>query len=428
MNIVFLVHYFPPLNSTGARRILAFAKYLHRKGHLIHVISTPKTKRDGLLSETVPDFCNLVEVSWFKRKSATIADKVELQTEVVGRSKIGNILIKVKRKIMKYCGQLLDHRLIFSSYFLNPLLPRALKKILSDADVIISSCPPWPVHLAGLICSKRFKKKWVADYRDHFSGYHFFPGNKLTQRIEFLIDKWMLKKAEVVTVVSPPMQEYYQSLNRNVYCIENGFDEEQLACVKKTIEQDCENKKTVCIRYLGTITYDRIPEVFLLALSRIDKILIENLVIEFYGESGSTKEILNAKFPELAKHINFFATVSHQEALRLMLMADALLFKETSSTESLSTKGTLTVKLFEYLAAHKPIIAEINKATLMGDMIIKSGLGCAITTDEEEMYQSILAWLTRKQLIAPNLEYISQFSRKIKTDQFEKAILSKVYG
>ena len=59
MKIVFIAHYFPPLNSSGARRINAFAKYLSKQGHKIIVITTRKTLRDGLLTESIPDYINL---------------------------------------------------------------------------------------------------------------------------------------------------------------------------------------------------------------------------------------------------------------------------------------------------------------------------------------------------------------------------------
>lgn len=54
MHVAFIVHYFPPLNSTGARRVLAFAKYLHRFGHRISVVTTQKHTYDGYLTEALP--------------------------------------------------------------------------------------------------------------------------------------------------------------------------------------------------------------------------------------------------------------------------------------------------------------------------------------------------------------------------------------
>ncbi len=103
MNIVFLVHYFPPLNSTGARRVLAFAKYLHRAGHTIDIISTVKTNKDGILCEDIPSHCSLTEISWVKGKRSVInpsSDKV--QSFGTERSKLGNVLVRIKRKLMKY--------------------------------------------------------------------------------------------------------------------------------------------------------------------------------------------------------------------------------------------------------------------------------------------------------------------------------------
>src|SRR6202023_1748690 len=62
MKIVFFVHYFPPLNSTGARRVESFVKYLSRWGHEIVIVSTRKTMRDGPLTEQVPPHVRLYEI------------------------------------------------------------------------------------------------------------------------------------------------------------------------------------------------------------------------------------------------------------------------------------------------------------------------------------------------------------------------------
>ena len=427
MNILFLVHYFPPLNSTGARRILAFSKYLDRSGHSIHIISTVKTKNDGLLSEEVPEYCNLTEVSWFKRKRSSEKNNDEALVSLVGnRSSLGTILVKIKRWMMSYYGQLIDHRLLFAAYFLNPFLPKVLKKRISEADIIISSCPPWPVHLAGLICSIRFRKKWIADYRDQFSGNHVFIGNKLSQSLEILVEKWLLKHSSAVIVISEPMRDYYLRFNKNVFCIENGYDEEQFDEEERLLKGRLLDSQLLYIRYMGNITRYRVPEIFFSALSKIEKKIRENLRVEFYGESAPAKEVLHTKFPELSDNVAFMGIVSHKQSVRLMLEADALLFQETTSffaSTSHSSRGAMSAKLFEYLAAKKPIIAEVDPLNLMGQAVINSGLSCACTLDTQEMYESIMSWISARQVPEPNLEYISRFSRKTKTFEFEKIII-----
>jgi hypothetical protein len=145
MNIVFIAHYFPPLNSSGARRINAFAKYLAANGHRITVITTRKTGRDGLLTEEVPSYLHLVELGQWGKLSKTLVD-----TNAPGlgaaltknRSLAGRVLLKIKRAVMRGAGQLIDHRLLFALQFALPWLDKEVKNRLAEADIVMSSCPP----------------------------------------------------------------------------------------------------------------------------------------------------------------------------------------------------------------------------------------------------------------------------------------------
>ena len=78
MKIVFITHYFPPLNSSGARRLNAFAKYLNISGDEITVITTKKSTRDGLLTEPIPNYLRLIEINNIGRvTSSPLFDKSE---------------------------------------------------------------------------------------------------------------------------------------------------------------------------------------------------------------------------------------------------------------------------------------------------------------------------------------------------------------
>ncbi len=423
MNIIFIVHYFPPLNSTGARRVLAFAKYLHRFGHKVSVISATKTAKDGLLSEVPPDYCNLLEMSWFRLKPTKVAENLTTVGNQSGnRSKLGIVLVKLKRWLMKYFGQLADHRLLFAAYFLSPTLPPQVKEALSAADVIISSCPPWTVHVAGLICARRFAKPWIADYRDQFSGNHVFPGNRFTDKVELLIEKYMLKRAKAVIVISSPMQEYYLRFNKKTFCVENGYDEELFFHKPKITA----NVSTKYIRFLGTVSPRSVPDIFFMALSKLDKTIREQIIVEFYGESGLVQKLLSSQFSDLIANVRFYPIVSYQVSIDLMLTADALLFKETSSQCSHSAKGVLTTKLFEYLGAQKPIFAEIDSHTLAGTILTNSGLCCVCTVDEQEIYSSIVQWVSGKKVVTPRVEYISQYSRERQTKKLEDIAINVI--
>lgn len=68
MNVVFIVHYFPPVNSSGAKRVEAISKYLASDGNSVTVITTKKTASDGRFTEVYPKGVNVIELDGFGRK------------------------------------------------------------------------------------------------------------------------------------------------------------------------------------------------------------------------------------------------------------------------------------------------------------------------------------------------------------------------
>jgi glycosyltransferase involved in cell wall biosynthesis len=424
LKIVFITHYFPPLNSSGARRINAFAKYLSEWGHEVTVVTTKKSARDGFLTESIPSYLRLLEINNFGQISASDVNKktsLDFSKSVETRSWLGRVLLKSKRAVMKVFGQLIDHRLIFAVQFASPLLAFDVKNVLKEADIVMTSCPPWPMHLAGWLVKKRFQKCWVADYRDQFSGNHILVGSCISRRIEELIDRMLLKSSDCVTVVSNPMKDYYKQFHPSVVCIENGYD--QSIFDQARLGFDNENflvSNDVTIRYMGTISADRIPEIFFQALIKINEISSKRVIIEFYGESALLRKILNDLNPNLDLYVKFKPQLSYIDSIKAMLSADALFFIETSDLSSHSSRGILTTKLFEYLAAKKPIIAEIKKGSLASEYIEVSGLGLVVSCKLSDMMLGLMSLIDNSFLLDINEEFIKSLSRRIKTRELEQ--------
>ena len=209
MKVVFFVHYFPPLNSTGSRRVESFAKYLARDGHEIVVVSTRKTQRDGPLTETVPPYVRLYELDAGGRCVQTQPSSASAAASQPAAKRI-HWTRRLRQQIMRLFGQIIDHRLLFASALRSKKLDPRVSQELATADIFVSSCPPWPAHLAALVAARRFGKPWIADYRDQFSGNHVMNGTWLSDRIECAIARARRKRATALTVITTPLQPYYE--------------------------------------------------------------------------------------------------------------------------------------------------------------------------------------------------------------------------
>lgn len=432
MKIVFFVHYFPPLNSTGARRVESFAKHLSRRGHEIVVVSTKKSVRDGPLTEQVPPYVRLYEIDW----SGRLLNPGGVQSYQAPASAPTQKRIhwsrRVKQELIPLFGQVPDPRLGFALGLRSRNLDQRVAAELSSADLFVSSFPPWPVHVAAMFAQRRFDKPWIIDYRDQFSGSHIMKGSRLSNRIELIIDRMLLKHASAVTVISDPMKTYYDAMHPSVACIENGYDEEIFAAARAALSEGAairEKSARRVIRHLGTITRDRIPINLLAALDRcIARAPQEGpfVTVEFLGDTRLLEDYVRHRHPNLLNGwLACLPPVPYVKSIEAMLTADVLFFVETSDRSSLSAQGVLTTKLFEYLASGRQIIAEIDEATLAGRYIRKASPNHVVSRD----VGTLAAALQRLSETAVKIEdnpFVASLSRERKAQQFEEIALGTV--
>lgn len=401
-------------------------------GHQICVISSKKSSRDGLLTEDVPDYVRLYELNGLGIVSSSLStssDSQKIEGAKNNRSPIGNFLLRLKRSIARKTGQLVDHRLIYALQFMYPWLDKNVQSQLMDADVVMSTSPPWPIHLAGLIVKRRFLTPWVADYRDQFSGSHIQSGSPWFQKQELDLERWLLKSANAVVTISAPMKEYYQQFHPSVFCIENGYEDTLFESTdgNDTHEISVDNSpKEIIIRYLGTITKDRIPMGFFRALVNINAKPGKKIIAEFYGDSSLLVEAIARQVSEVKPYIKICQQLPYVDAIAAMQSADALFFIETSDFSSHSARGVLTTKLFEYLAANKPIIAEISEKALAATYIRRAGMDLVISEEADAIELALNILREGKYCSKRNHSFVQGLSRRLKSVELEKFLLKIV--
>lgn len=422
MKVIFIVHYFPPLNSSGSRRVLSFAKYLSRFGHKITVLTTKKNIYDGDFSEYLPDYCEVIQVG-----STSELTSKNIQKHF-SNQKLRSALVSIRRYMTRVFGQLIDHRILFAFRIYFNRFPQNASAALTNADLLVSSSPPWPVHLAAYFLARRFNKPWIADYRDQFSGHYLFRSNFLVEAFEKKLDRLFINRAALVTVVSQPMMDYYSQFQQNISCIENGFDREafnKYGAERNSANESFEPRKT--LRYVGTITKssiveDRIPSLFS-ALSLLSTEARKFINVQFYGESGTLPAYIRKIYPNLIDSVEFYRLVPHEQALDLICSADALFFSGLSYEDSLSAKGVLTTKLFEYLASRRPIVADISEDSLAGQIVLKSGLALVCSTDSIKIAEALFKIIKGDIVVTPNEDFIDSFSREGQARRFETLMI-----
>lgn len=394
-NIVLLVYYFPPINSSGAKRMEAMAKFFARAGRKVTVVTPTKSAADGEFTESVPEGVALYEIDALGRRRASKAPPA--QTVPYRASRRGRIMRRIKDFTMRKLGQIPDPRIPFAFSFLSPFLDKEVKAALQAADVVVGTCPPWPPLMAGLFCKWRFGVPAVMDYRDHLSMCHEMPGGRFAKNLELHLDRFLTRNASSVVTISEPMAAYYSQFHPRVTAVLNGYEPDMIENAKRTSPWSPRAPGApLTIRYVGIVTAGRIPRALLGALVQLrreGRLPPGSVVFEYYGECGMMEEALEADFVEVRDLFKFLPRVSYQRSLELVVTADHVLFCENAIAakpgEEASAAGILTTKLFEYLASGRPILGDINPETLAGTFA-RRGSDCHFLSDRSNEFREFL--------------------------------------
>lgn len=424
MHIVLIAYYYPPINSSGAKRVEALSKYFCSFGHEVTVVTTRKTLADGEFTEVAPQGVTVVEMDWLGRERPSIDEGAQFEPMFTGAPSWRR---RIKDAVMRIMGQIPDPRLPFSLSFLSPWLARRAKDAFASADVIIGTTPPWPMLLAALLCKLRFGKPCILDYRDHFSECHEVPGSRVAKWAEKVIDRQLVRNADHVVCISDPMTKYYSSLTSRVTTILNGYDHELLESARTRAPLV---GSKIRIRYMGLVSPGRVPHHLLQALVLLRKeqpALLDRLSFEFFGNAALIQEVLQTTYKGIETSFSFFPSVPYLDSLAKITEADYLLFSETSSQKTLSAQGILTTKLFEYIGSGRPILADISQETLAGGLLGRCG-GHHVIGQSPEIFLAALktpSFFTRQaDLISP---LSISLSRKAQAQQYI-ALAERVAG
>ncbi len=244
-------------------------------------------------------------------------------------------------------------------------------KIISKykPDIIISTSYPNSAHVVGLIIKKLTGIKWVADFRDGWSQNptFFSYATPLHDKISGYMENKVVKNADFIITVSPPITKYLKNLcplnPEKFNTIFNGYDPADFRFdenPEKNIRLPDENpeKRIFKLIYTGTFYGNRSPQNFFIAVKEIleSKIIPENkMKIIFYSQ-------LNEEYAELIKKnslqdiVELKGFLPYKKCLYEQSKASALLL---FLPKEKNTEIMVTQKVFEYLYSGKPVIAII---------------------------------------------------------------------
>lgn len=425
--VLIITYYWPPAGGPGVQRWLKFVKYLPEFAidPIVFIPENPTypIKDEQLQNEVSSD----LEIIKFPinepYKFAKMFSKDKTQQMSAGlitnhkkQTFLEKILLWVRGNVF-----IPDARI----GWVNPSI-NYLKSYIEthQIDTVITTGPPHSVHLIGLGLKKMLAIRWIADFRDPWTsiGYHkeLKLSAKAAEQHKFL-EKRVLTQADEIIVTSPTTKkEFEQITNQPIQVITNGYDVEYVE--KRPLDIK------FSLAHIGSLLSERNPRVLWKALRELvkeDEQFAKDFELKLVGKVSS--DVIDAieEF-KLTPYLNNMGYVSHKEALIQQRTSQVLLLIEI---DSYLTKGIIPGKLYEYMAAERPILGIGPEDADFAYILKSTNAGVFCQYDEKDVIKEHLLNYYRLfkdnnlKVYAMGLQY---YSRKKLTEKLAEIIKKSV--
>ncbi|MEO8150345.1 MAG: glycosyltransferase family 4 protein [Bacteroidia bacterium] len=390
--VLIITYYWPPAGGAGVQRWLKFVKYLNRLGWqpVIYTPSNPENPvDDASLIKDIPENLTVIK--------QPIWEPYDLYKKLIGHKphqkiNAGFLTENKKPKITEKISVFIRGNFFIPDarrFWVKPSV-KYLSNYLNEnpVDVIISTGPPHSMHLIALELKKKLNIPWIADFRDPWTNIDFYKDLMLTTSADakhHRLEKEVLQNADrVITIGNTMAHEFEQTSGRKVDVITNGYDDEDMSNEK--IEAD----KKFSIAHIGSLNKDRNPNLFWEVLNEICKeneTFKNDLEIKLVGKVDiAVIEALEKN--NLTSNLNKIDYLKHDEVITEQSRSQVLLLLVNNTPNA---KGILTGKMFEYLAAKRPILCIGDLEGDAAKIIRDTQSGTVINFyDSKKMKQTVL--------------------------------------
>ena len=406
LRLLVITYYWPPSGGAGVQRCLKFVKHLGSFGVEATVITVDADQatypvRDESLLAEVPPGVRVIRTG--------TTEPIESYQKLTGRAvPSGGFANEGKPGLLQ---QVL--RFVRGNLFIpdprrgwNRHALAAVEKLLAAGeqfDAVLTSSPPHSTQLIGLELKRRHGLRWLADLRDPWTDiyyYHDLHHTPLAAWLDARYERRVLTQADAVLVTSPETKRLFLAKlpalpAAKFHVLPNGYDESDFQ-QPSAAPPDC-----LRITHTGTIT----------ELYRIDALLTAAaacaaahpdvpLRLRFVGQVSDELrgQVARAGLLPITEFIGF---VPHDQSVAYLLESSVLLMAIPDVPRNF---GILPGKVFEYLAANKPILCVGPAGSDADNLLQACGAGQALPYQDAALMRETLEALVAQWRINPNLD------------------------
>ncbi|HET7573255.1 MAG TPA: glycosyltransferase [Gaiellaceae bacterium] len=375
MKVLLVTLYFPPAGGGGVQRPLKFASHLPALGIETHVLapdSAGATHGDADLA--LPTQAWVHRVRYVGPKSDKPAERLHGKQ---GLARVGTQAQLFGRRLL-----VPDENVPWST----AALPAALRIVRREGiDVVLTTSPPGSLHLLGAAVQKATGARWVADLRDSLTAHSHRRGYesrlaRLKETAAGGVAKLVAARADAIVAAADAIADEARALGPKgpVATIGNGCDFDDFAGLPY------EPSERLRITHTGSFFGKRDPKPFLRALAESG---LEDVVVRFVGDFRAEDRAF-AESLGLADRIELPGYVSRRRSLELQRDSELLLLLIPDAGGR--GRGVLSGKVFEYLAAERPILAAVPPDGAAARLVRDTGAGVVAAADDVEGLRAAL--------------------------------------
>ena len=428
--VLILTYYWPPSGGAGVQRWLKFVKYLRSFGYE-PVVYTALNGEYPVLDESffkdIPEGITIIK--------QPIWEPYQLYKKVIGQKKDQRV---VSGFLQENGKKSLGHRLslwlrgnVFipdaRRFWIRPSI-KYLNQWLKEnkVDLIVSTGPPHSMHMIGLGLKKKTGTPWLADFRDPWVNIDFAGDLSMSnwaKNQNIKLEKLVLQNADQVVVVSELMAEEFRSkTKRPVEVITNGYDPDDFEIPDNLLRHD----HFFSIVHTGSLNDRRNHPELWESISRLRNDIPEFKElcrIRLIGKNDiSVRRSIELNgledCTEWVDYMPHATIISEQKSASVLLLSINNYGAEENGF--FSPKATLTGKLFEYLAAQRPILMIGPEDGQAADVLSSNPIHRIVGFGQtESMYQALKSMFEQRKTLH-SIVADERFSRKTLTGKMVK--------
>jgi glycosyltransferase involved in cell wall biosynthesis len=402
-HLIMIAYYFPPAPEIGGLRPFRFRKYLQRMGYRCHVITASPQAQDSPADTIfIPDELRTV---WDEGQNGRLS--FEAWQELLVRKLMfpGHYGFIWARKVADECRRL-------------------VRTHPQERFVLYSTYPPLGTIVAGLLVRSREKIPWIADFRDPIGGQAPELLSLQTRLCIPWLERVTFRRASAVVAnvqaAADMWSRQFPWVQPKMHVIYNGIDPEDVPRARLIPPRDYK-----LIVHAGALYHARNPNGVVESLARLRAAGAQEAAavrILLLGATDSKAGFDQALFACAQREgwLELRPQLPRAEAQRLLEEADGLLLVQPQS--NVQVPG----KLFEYMCIGRPIVALVQRASAVEDVLVKAEAQhvCIYTNDSAEAADRKMLEFLRlpNTATAPSEWFQSSFDASRQTAELAKII------